>query len=95
MILLLCGSTALERTSAASHGRFLNLFRHLVALLWTTVQPITKTSAYTEQHNTEITSTNIYALGGIRIRGLSVQAVKACAPDRRSLGPAIIIITLE
>jgi hypothetical protein len=34
-------------------GSFVILLRHAVGLLWTSYQPVTKASTYTEQHNTE------------------------------------------
>jgi hypothetical protein len=37
---------SLLRTLAASHGKFLNLFRHLVRLLCTSNQPVAKASSY-------------------------------------------------
>jgi hypothetical protein len=48
IIILISGSTVLVRTLAASH-----LFWHLVGLLWTSDQPVTKASTYTGQHNIE------------------------------------------
>jgi hypothetical protein len=48
------GSTILERTLAASHTTgFLILFRRVVGLLWKSDQPVTETSTYIGQHNTE------------------------------------------
>jgi hypothetical protein len=35
------GSTVIEKTSAASRGRFRNLYTHLVQLLWTSDEPVT------------------------------------------------------
>jgi hypothetical protein len=52
---LLCDSTALERTLAASDtGGSLILIRLLEGLLWTSDQPVAKAATYTGQHNTEI-----------------------------------------
>jgi hypothetical protein len=50
------------------------VFRHTVGLLWTSDQPVSETSTYTGQHNTETQGTNIHALSGIRTRDPSNQA---------------------
>jgi hypothetical protein len=53
LLLLLCGSTVIERALAASHtAGFLILFRHSVGLL-KCGQPVAKAPAYTGQQNTE------------------------------------------
>jgi hypothetical protein len=44
---------SLKGPPASNTGDFFNLFRHAVILLLTWDQPITKTSTYTGQHNTE------------------------------------------
>jgi hypothetical protein len=53
LLLILRGPAVLERTLAASHERFLNLFRHLVGLFWKSDQTFAKVFTYKGQHKTE------------------------------------------
>jgi hypothetical protein len=50
IIIIISCSTVPVRT-LASHGRFRNLFRHTVGLLWTSDKTVAKASTYTGQHN--------------------------------------------
>jgi hypothetical protein len=73
-ILLLCGSTVLERTLYASHNEgFLTLPIHLEGLLWTSDQPVAKAYRRTKYGKMR---TNIHALSGIRTHGLSVEGIR-------------------
>jgi hypothetical protein len=57
------------------------VFRHTVGLLWTSDQPVSETSTYTEQRNIETQETNIYALSGIRTHDPTIQATKFHTSD--------------
>jgi hypothetical protein len=88
IIIIISGSTVLVRTLAASHGRFLNLFRHSLELLWMSDQAVAKAYTYTGQH-TQKDGTNTHATSGIPTHDLSVQAIKAFGSDRAATGTSI------
>jgi hypothetical protein len=80
-VLLLRGSTVLERTLAALHtGVVTLLFVQLVDLLWTSYQPVAKASTYKGQHK------KMHASSGIQTHDLCVQAIEAYASDRAATG---------
>jgi hypothetical protein len=88
VIIIISGSTVLVRTLAASHGRFLNIFRHSLELLWTSDQAVAKAYTYTGQH-TQKDGTNTHATSGIPTHDLSVQAIKAFGSDHAATGTSI------
>jgi hypothetical protein len=61
------------------------LFKHSVGLLWTSNQPVSKASTYTQRRKTR---KNIYALSGIRTRDRRDQAIKTYASDCAVTGPS-------
>jgi hypothetical protein len=84
--LLPLGSTVLETTiGRLTHDNFLNLIRHSVGLLRTSVEPVAKDSTYPGQHNTEIQG-QIFILNEIRTNDLRVQAIKTYSSDRAATG---------
>jgi hypothetical protein len=78
-------SAILEMTCAASHGRFRNLFRHLVRLIWKSDQPVVKACIYT-RHTTQKDERNMHTLNGIRTHDPSNQAINAFASDSADTG---------
>jgi hypothetical protein len=76
-------SVALQsfRTLAASHRRFLELFRHMVGLRGRVISPSQGLYLHrTTQHRKK--RTNIHALSGIRTHDPSNQPAKTHASDR-------------
>jgi hypothetical protein len=81
----ICRSTVLVGTLAASHERF----PHSVGLLWMSDGPGTK--ALPTLDNITQTGTIIHAVSGIRTHSLSVEAIKAYAPNRKATGTCIFL----
>jgi hypothetical protein len=72
---------SLKDLGRLTHGRFLELFRHLVGLLGRVISPSQGLYLYrTAQYGK--TRTNILALSGIRTHDSSVRAMKAYGPDQ-------------
>jgi hypothetical protein len=65
----------------STQGRFRDLLRQPVGLLWTSDRPAAKAPAYTGQHNRKM-RTHTYALSGTPTHDLSVRAIKAHFSDR-------------